>query len=42
VRERSPDMALQPTRVGVPPVASGGGIRPLFAGLWRRQTVAGG
>lgn len=37
-----PNMALQPTRNGVPALAAGHGLRPLWAGCSRRHAYAGG
>ncbi len=37
-----PNIALQPTRYGVPALASGHGLRPLWAGRSRRHAYAGG
>ncbi len=35
-------MALQPTRYGVPALAAGHGLRPLWAGCFRRHAYARG
>ena len=36
------NLTLQPTRYGVPALAAGPGLRPLWAGCSRRHASAGG